>query len=230
MKIALAQTRPEKGDILANLQDHLHWIQQASDLEADLILFPELSLTGYEPTLAKKLAASITDQRLQSLADFACNHRMIIGAGLPIQTAEGIQIGLVLFYPEGKRDLYGKHFLHADEEPYFVPGAPFSKLLPKQTALAIYYELSVEAHTQRALDMGAKVYLASVAKTTSGMEKSSIRLQALAQKHQIHTLIVNSVGPSDNFIGAGGSAAWNPKGELVGQLSATEPGLLVVEV
>src|SRR6188768_4590785 len=48
MKIALAQTSPALGDIAANLTDHLHLIDQAVSRQADLIVFPELSLTGYD--------------------------------------------------------------------------------------------------------------------------------------------------------------------------------------
>lgn len=55
MKIALAQIQYEKGDIARNIELHLIWIDQAIAQGADCIFFPELSLTGYEPTLPKSL-------------------------------------------------------------------------------------------------------------------------------------------------------------------------------
>lgn len=47
MKLALAQINTVLGDLDANLQSHLETIRQAKQQGADLVVFPELSLTGY---------------------------------------------------------------------------------------------------------------------------------------------------------------------------------------
>ena len=46
-KIALAQADATLGDVAANLERHLDWIARAREAGADLLVFPELSLTGY---------------------------------------------------------------------------------------------------------------------------------------------------------------------------------------
>ncbi|RKZ17039.1 NAD+ synthetase, partial [bacterium] len=46
-KIALAQTDAKLGDVATNLQAHLEWIKSARAEAVDLLVFPELSLTGY---------------------------------------------------------------------------------------------------------------------------------------------------------------------------------------
>ena len=56
MIIALAQLKSICGDIDANIGKHLSFIEKAAEFKSNLIVFPELSLTGYEPTLAKELA------------------------------------------------------------------------------------------------------------------------------------------------------------------------------
>jgi predicted amidohydrolase len=56
MKICAAQTRPVRGDIQTNIDNHKKLIDLAVSNGADIIIFPELSLTGYEPF--KKLFAS----------------------------------------------------------------------------------------------------------------------------------------------------------------------------
>lgn len=48
IKVGLAQMYPKLGDVQANLEKHLQSIQQADEQGADLIVFPELSLTGYQ--------------------------------------------------------------------------------------------------------------------------------------------------------------------------------------
>ncbi len=48
MRVVLAQTAPRLGNIQKNLELHLQAIEKARKEKADLIVFPELSLTGYK--------------------------------------------------------------------------------------------------------------------------------------------------------------------------------------
>ncbi|MBI5350912.1 MAG: acyltransferase, partial [Chloroflexi bacterium] len=47
LTIALAQIKTKLGDVQANLEKHLAYINQATSQGAQLVCFPELSLTGY---------------------------------------------------------------------------------------------------------------------------------------------------------------------------------------
>src|SRR3990170_2194107 len=47
MKLALAQINTHLGDVEANLEEHLRLVEAAREQQVDLLLFPELSLTGY---------------------------------------------------------------------------------------------------------------------------------------------------------------------------------------
>jgi NAD+ synthase (glutamine-hydrolysing) len=71
--VALAQTYPKLGDVPANLEAHLQQVAQAADQGADLVIFPEMSLTGYQvmdmvPELAIRAEAddAIFRQMLQA--------------------------------------------------------------------------------------------------------------------------------------------------------------------
>ena len=75
---------------------------------------------------------------------------------------------------------------------------------------------------------GAEIYLASVAKSASGVVNAHQRLATIARENQIPVMMVNNVGPADDFVGAGQSASWNEKGELVAQLGEEEELLLVM--
>src|SRR5688500_3645217 len=121
MKIGVAQTKPVKGDIQHNLADHKKWIYQAASHGAHLIIFPELSLTGYEPTLAKELATYVDDSRLEELQQISDTKHITIGAGMPIrqQADAGITISMLIFQPFQPREVYSKQYLHADEIPFF---------------------------------------------------------------------------------------------------------------
>jgi predicted amidohydrolase len=63
MILAAAQTSPKRLDIYANLNNHYELIELAVKNNADLILFPELSITGYERDKAKELVFERNDSR-----------------------------------------------------------------------------------------------------------------------------------------------------------------------
>jgi len=96
------------------------WCSRLEQSKCQLIFFPELSLTGYEPTLAKKLALQLKDSRLNVLRALSEQYNIIVGVGLPIQGREGVPIGMAIFNPDGTQQLYCKRHLHRDEAPYFV--------------------------------------------------------------------------------------------------------------
>ncbi len=231
MRLCVAQTRPLKGDIAGNIARHKAFVNLAADLKADMILFPELSLTGYEPSLAKKLAIDAGDTRLNDFQQMSDSRQITIGVGAPTKTGEGTAISMLLFQPNKARQTYSKKYLHPDEYPFFVSGQNYSELTVKSTpvALAICYELSIEQHTVEAMKHGAKVYLASVAKSASGVEKSATILSHTAKKYAATVAMANCLGPSDDFVGAGRSAFWNSKGELIARLSETDEALLLMD-
>lgn len=219
------------GAIAANTEQHLHLIRLAVTQQADMIVFPELSLSGYEPTLANSLATTPDDRSFSVFREMSAAHHITIGVGAPLQQAEGITIGFLLFGPNAQTIVYEKQYLHADEVPFFVPGKNNNGLIGKEPriALAICYELSVPAHAETALQNGAQIYLASVAKTADGVAKTAERLRGLAREHAITTLLVNGIGPCDGVVCAGQSAVWNNKGGLLAQLDENSEGLLLLE-
>ncbi|MEM7799940.1 MAG: carbon-nitrogen hydrolase family protein, partial [Chloroflexota bacterium] len=189
MKIGMVQMQSLAGDIDANISKHFHIIAAAADAGADALFFPELSLTGYEPSLAKRLATDQDDPRLDLFQSLAEAHQMTIGAGLPTKKGDFECISMVLFQPEKNRFTYSKKYLHADEEPFFMPGDnfPILTLGETQIGLAICYELSVPAHAEAALAHGAQLYIALVAKHARGMQAAGKRLSQIAKEYGIPT-------------------------------------------
>jgi predicted amidohydrolase len=231
MKICVAQARAVKGAIQTNIEKHKLFIELAVSAGAELIIFPELSLTGYEPTLAKALATRQDDNRFDTLQQLSNTHQISIGAGAPIKKEEGICIGMILFQPHTSRQTYFKKYLHTDEEPFFISGGDFGGAIVCNTkiALAICYELSVPEHSANAFNKGAEIYIASVVKTTKGVEKAIETLSGIAGQYYMTVLLANAVGEADGTECGGKSGVWNNKGLLQGQLSATTEGLIVFD-
>jgi predicted amidohydrolase len=82
LKIALAQINTRLGDPQANLEKHLSYIHQANDSAVDLLIFPELSLTGYalqDLTSAVAHRPRSQDPIFQPLLEASCELDLVVG-------------------------------------------------------------------------------------------------------------------------------------------------------
>ncbi|HTR30594.1 MAG TPA: carbon-nitrogen hydrolase family protein [Puia sp.] len=229
MKIGVVQARPYKGDILQNIEGHVRLVELAAAAAADAIVFPELSITGYEPELAAQLAITVDDVRLDIFETLSERYSMTIGVGAPTPGGAGVRITEIIFEPGQPRQAYSKRYLHRDEEPFFVCGEEAGYLGRNRIALAICYELSVPAHSEEAHRRGAEIYLVSVAKTKAGMERAAAALADIARGYSMTVLVANCVGNCDNFECGGRSAIWDREGRLLAQLDETSEGILVID-
>ena len=125
MKIAVAQTRPVTGDVQSNIRHHVKLINLAASYGAECIIFPELSLTGYEPRLAQELATYSEDNRFDDFQKISDARQITIGAGVPTKNNGAICISMVIFQPHQARQVYSKKYLHPDEDDFFVSGQNF---------------------------------------------------------------------------------------------------------
>ena len=117
-----------KGDVSANIKMHLLTVQKAFEIGVSYIVFPELSVTGYEPLLAGDLAFSEDDSRLAPLIDAAISCNIYIAVGAPLQ-AEGLPyIGEIIIFPNGRTETYSKMNLHPGEENYFSVGEKYHSI------------------------------------------------------------------------------------------------------
>jgi predicted amidohydrolase len=231
MKICVAQTKPVKGDIQRNIGSHKKLIDLAASQGAGIIIFPELSLTGYEPTLAKELATTQDDERFNDFQKISDSRQIVIGVGVPTKCSEGICISTILFQPGKSRQTYSKEYLHADEEPFFVSGrnSDLINVDGIKIALSICYELSIPSHSENAFKQGAEIYIASVAKFVNGIDRAIKTLAEIAGKFSMTVLMSNCVGQSDGHDCAGKSSVWNSKGLLVGQQDDSNEGIILID-
>ncbi len=231
MKLCVAQTRPVKGDIESNIKNHIRLIDLAVAHGAEIIVFPELSLTGYEPTLAKNLATTQNDSRFDIFQEISDTKQIIIGVGVPTKQDTEICISMVIFQPHTPRQTYTKQLLHADEYPYFANGNSqvFITKDKHKIAPAICFESLQIEHSSNASQNGANIYLTSVAKSAKGVEKAFQHYPKIAKKFNMTVLMANCVGQNDDFISTGNSAVWNNEGILVAQLNDSDEGLLIFD-
>lgn len=231
MKLCAAQLSVDIGNVEGNVLKHRALIDVAVSREADVIFFPELSLTGYAPRLAHRLATLAAHAHLDAFQRLADVRNIIIGVGLPTLAHGGVLITMVLFRPHAIRLSYSKQQLHADELPFFVQGDTQLIVSVGQHALApaICYESLQPNHAAGAARDGADVYLASVAKPQRNVTKAYDHYARIAKQHSMAVLMANSIGRCDDFVSAGHSGAWNISGDLVANMDAESEGLVVFD-
>lgn len=230
MKLCVVQTRPVKGDIEKNIGNHKRLIELGISNGAELIIFPELSITGYEPELAEVLAINADDRMFGDFQEISNSKQVKIGVGAPTKTDRGVCISMILFHPNEPRQVYSKKYLHDDEIPFFVAGENESNLVAHTNiAISICYELSVQQHADEAVKSGAGVYIASAVKTPAGVDKAIARLSEIAKTYSMPVLFSNCIGISGGYECNGRTSAWNRKGILIGQLGETNEGILIMD-
>ncbi|WP_241239979.1 carbon-nitrogen hydrolase family protein [Xanthomonas sp. BRIP62418] len=197
MKLTAAQILSTPGQIEENISKHLDVIRLAASKGADVLVFPELSLTGYEPALAHALAVHPADQRFDPLQVASDQYGMLIAVGVPTKGAKGIEIGMICFQPGLERTSYSKQQLHPDELPFFTGGDEQLVLRHADQVLApaICYESLQASHAEQVAASGAGVYLASVAKSERGVTSAYNHYPTIARKHSMTVLMANCVGP-----------------------------------
>lgn len=231
MKICIAQTNPVKGNITKNIQNHIKLIHLAIENDADIIVFPELSITGYEAELATQLATTKDDERFEQFQKISDANQIMIAIGLPTKSKKGICISLLIFQPHKTCKTYSKKHLHPGEEEYFVTG---ENLLPipfknHKIAFAICYETSVTEHTNTVFKNDATIYIASVLNSIKGVDKDINRISNIAKKYKTIAVMANFVGESGGYDCAGKSSIWNTKGDIIGQLDTKNEGIAIVD-
>ena len=219
LRIAAAQSASIPGDIGANIGRHCVFIDAAAKAGTQLLVFPELSLTGYDLPGMPATALGPDDARLDPIRQRACDLGMTIVVGAPLAHRAGLpHIGAIAFRPDGSAATYRKHFLHNGEEQFAAPGSAISQTIDVHgvpVALAICADTSHQQHPHAAVMAGATLYVASTVMTVGGYAKEASMLSGYAKLFGIGILLANHAFDTGGYACAGRSAVWLPGGELL---------------
>ncbi|POY37361.1 carbon-nitrogen hydrolase family protein [Solitalea longa] len=232
MRISIVQTKPLKGTIDQNLRSHVKFIEAAVNKNVDLIVFPELSLTGYEPELAQELATTASDSRLDVLQQLSDKHSISIWVGLPTRNNNQLFISMIIIQPNQNKITYSKQYLFPPEREIFTSGNnPLVFHFDNEhiVAPAICFELSNPEHHEYAAEQKATIYIASVLNSVTGVDADIEKLSAIAKKYKMTVFMANYVGQSGGYECAGRSSVWDQQGQLIAQLDGVTEGQLIYD-
>ena len=240
--IAVVQTVPVAGDVAANVAEHQTLGREATARGARLVVFPELSLTGYELEQARALAFTLDDRRLEPLRQEVQGNNTTWIVGAPTRLEDGLFLGALILTPDGSVDVYAKRHLGAfrpedhdgplppPEPSVFQPGQRDVQVQVAEevVGLAICADTGHASHAEEAARAGATGYAASVFVLPKDHARDCARLEAVARNHGFWVAMANFGGSSGGLPSAGGSAVWSAGGELLAQLPSAGAGVAVV--
>ncbi|WP_417449493.1 carbon-nitrogen hydrolase family protein [Kordiimonas sp.] len=227
--IAAAQYTARRGDISANLGSHMRMAGMAAQAGVDFLVFPELSVTGYEMDLAESLQSTPDDAMFAPLQTFASQHDMRVMVGMPLRAPSGKPYLGSVILGGAAPVAYHKVHVHKSEEPYFQPDDKVGMAEHKGTklGLAICADLNHPSHAARAADCGADIYAASALISVEGYDREAKMLEGYARAHDIAVMLSNYAGKSGPYTPPGGSAIWAPGGEQVAIMNDTQEALVL---
>jgi predicted amidohydrolase len=228
--VAAAQSMSVPGDIPRNVAFHLQFGNVAADHGVQLLVFPELSLTGYELAMARSKAIGPDSPELDPLRHLAAQAHMTVVAGAPLRNGNHeLHIGAVVLHSDGSVSTYTKEHVHESEAEVFTSGPGGPALLVEQAtvALAICADASHPGHAATAAACGAKIYAVGAMITEDAYTRKAALLRGYAREHRMAVLLANYSGVTGGWESAGKSAVWSENGQLVAAATGTEEALVL---
>ncbi len=229
--ISLAQVPVVKGDVQANIKKHIVMIEYSALNNADIVVFPELSLTGYELELAQKLASQPNPSHFELLSKAAVDNQITVVAGCPLvnENSDKPTIGAVICFPNGASEFYSKQNLHQGEDEYCSNGTRdyFINVNGYNLALAICADFVNPEHAKRASLQSADIYLVSALISRSGFDTDAKILSNIAAEHNFPVLLSNHISITGGWESGGSNTIWDEAGQPILTSDTTSPCLVL---
>jgi predicted amidohydrolase len=193
-------------------------------------VFPELSLTGYEPELGEEWAISANDERLSPLRAMACRYQMSVVVGAPLRNAEAKPgLGAMVFAADGAVQIYSKMHLGGTEPNYFAAGqTPLSfATRDRRVGIAICADSSRPSHPEAYAAGGCDIYAAGVFLNAQWYATDAPRLADYASRFRMLVVMANHGASSGRHVSVGKSAVWAPGGAVLAEAGAAESCLVI---
>jgi len=239
ISVALAQFSPKQCDKDHNIKTMREWGERAKDREADLVIFPELSLTGYVcRDLFYNLAEPIDGPSVKAIEKVARDNNIHVIFGMPEQArTEGvIYNSCALVGPNGLLGHYRKMYLPTatvfEEKRYFRPGyepAVVSTPLGR-IGLTICYDLFFPEIVRILVVEGAQLVVCISVSPGIRRDYFETFTKARAMENSVFLAYVNRVGIEDGLQFWGGSHLLTPNGEVLAKAKYDLEDLVVAQV
>ncbi len=216
LSVAVAQPLCVPYDVAANAATHAAAVRAAA---ARVVVFPELSLTGYELDAP---AITARDPRLEPIAEACTDTGSLALVGAPVPGEEGRpHIAMLAIDGAGAAVAYRKMWLGRAEAQRFSAGAKPAVLAADdwRLGLAIGRDTSVPQHASDTAALGMDVYLAATLDHGDEVAGQAERAGHVATAHQVWVAVASFAGSAGGGYSraAGRSGIWTPAGAMAAQ-------------
>ncbi|SDM80966.1 carbon-nitrogen hydrolase family protein [Allokutzneria albata] len=206
--IAVAQPQCASHEVAANAKIHAETVRAA---DARVVVFPELSLTGYEP---EAVDCQLDDPRLEPIVEACAETGSVALVGAPVP---GRHIAVLAVDGDGVSLAYKKINLHGVELDLFTPGERPAVITVDgwRLGLAICRDTGVPQHAADTAALGIDVYVAGVVEDKPDVVAE--RAQRTATTHEVYVAVSSFAGPTGGGFSetAGRSGIWAPDGTMI---------------
>jgi omega-amidase len=238
MKIAVAQISCSLGDPKANLLKLSDFSRRARDTGAELIVFPEMTDTGYSMPVINAHANSWTTGFVPGLQEIARELSIRIVCG--VSEREGTDVYNSQIFVDQRGEIvakYRKIHLYAvapvEEQKCFTPGAAFTTfaLGDLRFGFSICYDLRFpEMYRKLVVEQRVGAFVISSAWPFPRIEHFRTLAEARAIENQCYVIASNRVGKDDDLWFCGSSAIIDPRGVVIAAASADREELIQADL
>lgn len=245
LTVGLVQTDCRLGDVEANLERHVEWIERAREKGVELLLFPELSLTGYRLLhLTSQVSIDIrSSEALERLAQAAGDMTAVVG--LVEEDAQGVLYNSAVLLSGGEirhvhRKLYLPTYGIFQEGRFFGPGERLEPVPDDDRRLGVLIceDLWHPGLARRLAVAGMKILLVMSAgpgrlgpgEQPESQEVWEVLTRSTALVNTCWVFYCNRVGWEEGSFYTGGSHIVRPGGEILERAGYLDEELLVVRI
>lgn len=240
MNIALAQINAHVGSLDKNKTKMVEWTKQAKEQKAEVILFPELAITGYPPE-DLLLRPHFLKRARKALDEFSAEIPEGITAlvGIPLLVKGDLYNSLAVVRHNKVEGFYHKMFLPNygvfDEQRYFARGKLAAKIQlgEAELGLSICEDIWVPRGPVTDLALSGCQIILNASASPYHQNKGLDRERMLAQRAKdnlSYIVYTNLVGGQDELVFDGQSVVIDPSGKVVARAKQFEEELLIVSV
>lgn len=230
MRVAIGQFGAQLGNVRANLDRMQTLLAEAARADAEVVCFPELSVSGYlldAGAYTPQLMGEVADAVDELVADSA-RHDMTLVYGAPQRVDGGLRNAVIMQPPNGSRLVYAKTHLDAVERAVFDRGDRFV-VEQRGIGAACCYDLAFPELARAVALLGARLLVVPMAWEVKRAFVMLNVVPARAVENVFYVLCANQCGKIGPFTFRGGSCVVDPLGRLCVRLG-DEEGLAVSDL
>ncbi len=238
MRVAVIQFSPVLGDVARNLSAILAGVAEAVSAGAELVVTPEMGLTGWslaDAAARTRLTRQVEEVALPELARAAVGHGAAIVVGGPLAAGPAgdgrdppLANAAVLLGPDGSRTVYEKIHLFEQERTWWAPGRgpAVATAVGARVGLTICYDAEFPEVPRITRLAGAQLLAVSATNMTPYEHDQEVIFAARAIENECPVIVANRVGRENDWAYFGRSIILDQRGRVLARAGSGDEVLV----